>query len=112
VRHIRKRLLSKPNNFRILGLSLSSSGFDSHKKAGPFSSGFSHLSTIAAPISLITITLDFSEIWQAGPSVYKETNPQNLTNVGGAEQTYPCWEPCEENGELSRQGRQGRKSLR
>jgi hypothetical protein len=63
-------------------------------------------------ISLVAVTPDVSVIWQVGLSVYKETNPQNLTNVGGAERTYPDLEPCEEKSRLSRIGRHGRHSLR
>jgi hypothetical protein len=54
---------------------------------------------------------DVSAIWQAGSYRYKETNPQNLTNVSGAERTYPDREPCEEKSRLSRIERQDRHYL-
>jgi hypothetical protein len=100
-RHIRKVLLSKLNNFRILGLSLSSSGFGPHKNVRTFFRAFSQLSTVPDCFLSIAVTAGVSIAWLVGWSSYKETNPQNLTNVGVAGSSYPHRWRCEEKSGLS-----------
>src|SRR5579872_2279130 len=70
-RPVRKQLLSKPINFRILGLSLCSGGLKWHKTVRRFPRASSHLSTIAEPRLSNGVTLCVSSRWRPIPQFIK-----------------------------------------
>jgi hypothetical protein len=100
-RHIRKQGFSKPNNFRILGLSLSGGGLDSCKIVLPFPQACSHPSTILRASMAIRITPLASSACHVLWSAYEETNPQLRSIITKDPWTYPRTRRCEQKAGLS-----------
>jgi hypothetical protein len=82
-------------------LSLSSGGLGPHKNVRWFFTSCAQFSTSYAQARLIAVTVGVSTAWTFIQAGYKETNPQNPTNVGGAASIYPRREWCEEKSLIS-----------
>src|SRR3954452_155596 len=104
VRHIRKQVFSKPNNFRILGLSLSDGELDSRKTVPEFRARCSHSSTFTPGQPIRPIKLLGSEACAGFSAAYEETSPHKPTIIAGWGDELSFREGCEEKAEFSLTG--------
>jgi hypothetical protein len=101
VRHIRKQVSSKPNNFRILGLSLSDGELDSRKTVPELRARCSQFSTFTPAYKVKPIMSLGSEACAESSAAYEETSPHKPTIIAGRGDDLSFREGCEEKAEFS-----------
>jgi hypothetical protein len=104
VRHIRKQRFSKPNNFRILGLSLSDGELDSHKIVPDLRARCSQSSTFTPAKPVKPIKLLGSEACAGFSAAYEETSPHKPTIIAGWGDELSFRAGCEEKAGFSLTG--------